>query len=117
MKKLLSLVLLSTFSFGASAGIFDNVTDQTELANVLLHCSADTVGFLDGMAFISKIESKHTNINKGLDVKIYTLKSQIPQGFGRVRTGPTLTIKLEVTQPPVGSYDMPARSEYKCTIN
>lgn len=114
--KLFSLLILSALSFSASANYFEDKIDQNELAQVLLKCSAQTANVLNNSTFVSSIEGKHTKLSARVSEKAYTVTTREPRGFGMSIPGPTVSIKVVVTQPPVGSADMPSRVTYNCSV-
>ena len=113
-----ALVLaLSALATAASASVFDNATDATEAANAMVHCSTELPSLLfNGSAYVSKVTAKQTNVSSQVSTKRYTIESASGGGFERPSKGPTLTIDLTITQPPVGLEDAPARSEWRCTL-
>lgn len=116
MKKLLSVLVLSALSLNLQANVFEDKVEQAELATALIRCASETTNVLNGMAFVRSVEGKHIKVSKRVDVKTYTLKIVEPHGFGITVPGPTVLITNTITQPPVGSFDMPAQSEFKCEV-
>ena len=119
MKTYLSLFALAAAlsTTPAYASVLDAEQDTVEVANALYNCASAVAPFAkDGGDQILAVETAFRQISNRVSKKVYYFRTGSGGGFRPPSEGASLRAELTLTMPPVGTNDMPAREQWKCSI-
>lgn len=117
MKSIFSVFALVLACGTAHATPMDNQTGAEEIADALYHCSGALKTLAEeGGDYVRNVSGEFSQLSKGVSEKVYLVTTASGGGFTPPIKGASLKITLTVTQPPKGSADIPARTEWDCVV-
>lgn len=117
MKSMFSVLALVMACGTAQATQVNDQPEAAEIADALYHCSSALKTLAKkGGDYVRNVSVEVSQLSKGVSEKVYLVTTASGGGFAPRIKGASLQITLTVTQPPEGSADMPARTEWDCVV-